>query len=85
MIAYKVREEVRWFAGRMEEVLVSNDYKGGWDSCPLSYLLGRLRTEITELEEALVDGGTESTIQECCDVANYAMMIADRMRRGGQQ
>jgi len=76
-----VREELTWFAGELEEVLRQNDYKGGWSECRLSYLVRRLKEEVVELEDALVDREDVSAItHECCDVALFAMMIADKLR-----
>jgi len=39
-----------------------------------------LSGEVRELEAALWYGDGD-VVKECCDVANYAMMIADKMRR----
>ena len=76
----EVREEVKWFAENMERILKTNDWKGGWDECSLSYLFEALKREMVELEEALVNEDAVSVVKECCDVANFAMMIADKFR-----
>jgi len=72
-----VREEVRWFAEKMEEVLKENDHKGGEEALSLFWML---QDEVRELEVALwyKEG---NVVKECCDVANFAMMIADKERR----
>lgn len=75
-----MREQVKWFAEQMEQTLKRNDHKGGWDECTIPWLFGRLNDEVNEL------GGVESTdhenlIREATDVANFAMMIADKARR----
>jgi NTP pyrophosphatase (non-canonical NTP hydrolase) len=72
------RTSVNWFARNMELKLRENDYKGGWDKCEHSWLLSRLKQEVTELEKALnqVDN-QENVIREAADVANFALMIAD--------
>jgi NTP pyrophosphatase (non-canonical NTP hydrolase) len=78
----KVREEVKWFAEQMEEVLRKNDYKGGWQDCTRFDLLCRLYDEATELFGAAVrETSNETIIKEAVDVANFAMMIADIARR----
>lgn len=74
------RDEVRWFARKMEETLKENDYKGGWQQCSYEFLIQRLIEELRELE--LTDNNNhDEVIRECTDVANFAMMIADKSRR----
>jgi hypothetical protein len=78
----KVREPVRWFAERMEQTLRANDYKGGWKHCSFKYLLHRMREELKELRLAIeAYSDEEIIIREAADVANFAMMVADNMRR----
>lgn len=73
-----MRDEVRVFAETMEEQLKENDYKGGWQNCSNSYLLGRLKDEVEELKIALLDYESgPAIVKEAVDVANFAMMIAD--------
>lgn len=76
--AVSCRTSVKWFAEQMELKLKENDYKGGWARCDHSWLLDRLKQEVTELEKALekVDN-QENVIKEAADVANFALMIAD--------
>lgn len=83
------RKEVEWFADQMEKKLSQNDHKGGWQNCDFKYLLKRLKEEQTEVEDALKLRGTtffgtvlkdKEIIDECADVANFAMMIADKLR-----
>ena len=81
------REEVTWFAGKMEEVLRENDWKGGWQKMSAVEILERLRQEIDELFEALLSDPTagvfpaspDQLIKECADVANFAMFFADNV------
>jgi hypothetical protein len=47
------REEVLWFAERMERKLKANDHKGHWDNCEMGYLSRRLHQEAKELSRAL--------------------------------
>lgn len=84
----KIRKEVKWFADEMEKVLKENDFKGGWSDnyCDEFYLRDELKNEVKELSKELGRIGDtsprskESIIKECVDVANFAMMIADRNR-----
>lgn len=72
-----VRVEVRRLSLIMELKLRKNDYKGGWAEMSPSQLLDLLKVEVQELEEAIAAGDPLDIAQECADIANYAMMIAD--------
>lgn len=82
-----VRESVDWFAQQMEAQLAKpeNEAKGGWAMDSLSVLLGRLHEEVAELDDALhiVPGqkaDAATVIAEAADIANFAMMISDKVR-----
>lgn len=73
-----LRPEVLWFATEMEQVLQFNDHKTGWKQMSEYRLLNRLKQEIIELEKALaVRMSPDRIVSEACDIANFAMMIAD--------
>jgi len=74
----RMRAEVERFADVMEERLKENDHKGGWLTCSSEYLLRRLREEVDELETALTEDSNDDLIAEAADIANFAMMIADK-------
>ena len=89
------RESVCWFSGLMETKLRENDHKGHWRNCDLEYMEQRIREEIAELSAALMQYQVASLSpheatrtrylgdrvkREAADVANFAMMIADRVR-----
>lgn len=87
--AQKLRESVEWFSGKMEQKLKANTHKGGWGESELGWLFVRLKEEVEELHNAIndrviptpffgVSHTEEEIIQECADVANFAMMIADK-------
>lgn len=77
-----MREQVKWFAEKMEHTLKRNDRKGGWNDCQWEYLVDRLLGEFHELRASLEAGDNpEDIIHEAADVANFAMMIADNARR----
>lgn len=80
-----VRESLQTFMKDMEHKLRKNDYKGGWERLHSQKIFNLLQGEVSELSEALQDEGArinyiEDAINECADVANYAMMIADILR-----
>ncbi len=76
-----IRKPVIQFAEAMEETLKKKDYKGGWDNCFIDgELFQWLEGEVKELEQAIIDNDGEKIKHECTDVANYAMMIFDKLR-----
>lgn len=79
------RESVQWFAEKMEQKLQANDHKPGWNGLPDPYFVKRAQDELMELAEALARGmSSEDVIQECADVANFVMMLADKKRQHNQ-
>jgi NTP pyrophosphatase (non-canonical NTP hydrolase) len=72
------------FSGDMKRKLRANVHKKHWDEVSFQYLLMRLKEEIKELEEVIDSDYLDTfarVIDEAADVANFAMMIADRARR----
>ena len=83
-----MRQEVKWFAERMELTLALHDEKkgsDGWKDADITWLFELLEKEVRELgikvnqydHEYLQSVGV---MKECFDVANFAMMIADMVR-----
>lgn len=79
---------VEWFAERMLEKLCEprNVAKGGWRNDHFDQLLDRLDDEVYELigEVRALNAGSpneDHVIAECCDVAAFAMFVADRARQ----
>jgi len=65
----------------MEKTLKEHDNKGGWSNCDISDLVDRVADELDELVIAIIsDKGNDSIINECSDVSNFCMMIADLVR-----
>ena len=64
-------------AGMLQK-LRSNNLKQGWKNTDVSTLFRFLLEEVKELQHEIHHGGGERSIYwECCDIANYAAMIAD--------
>jgi len=86
------REAVRWFSCEMEKKLLANDHKGkeGWLSrnCNYNTLKIKLEEEYLEVRKLLHlhynKWESRNLIGECADIANIAMMIADRFRKRSQ-
>ena len=85
----KPRPALAEFAVFMEETLRKHDdEKGerGWvtdSSCSVASLLDALQVEVNELKDAYRECDPGRVEAECADVANFAMMIADRLRCRG--
>lgn len=83
-----MRESVQWFAGEMEKELVKHDEDRGegWKEDGVVGLFDHLKKEVDELKQAIQESSRsgevnrEWVIEECADVANMAMMIADVTR-----
>jgi hypothetical protein len=85
-------EGVEWFKGEMTKKLEENSHKRGWDDMDLTYGDTRLKQELKELHDELelFEFGdldpedrarvAENIIQESADLANFAMMVAWRVR-----
>lgn len=83
------RPMVQAFAEVMEERLLANEDKGGWDLDGPLWLHGRLMQQATDLFHELrqcfgspphvaMDGARRSRIRrKAANVANFAMMIVD--------
>ena len=76
-----MRKEVAEFAESMEARLVEHEYKGGWQECSIDFLICGLRMNVANLQIAIYEGMSKAAVtKDAADVANYAMMIADRWR-----
>lgn len=58
-----------------------NNHKAHWSVVHQMELLGRLREEVDEIEDAIKNGSPEDVRDECGDVGAIAAMIADNARR----
>ena len=85
--------DIRLFADEMEKKLKANDHKLGWLGEDVEWLFIRLKEEVKELGYILKKSGAmecnypncrdiPNIISEAADVANFAMMIADRITVG---
>ncbi len=83
------RAAVAIFGARMLEKLQMNSDKAHWSEVSYAYLMRRLIDEVWELVCAFLlnfigRGSKADIISECCDVALFAMMIADNIRTGAE-
>jgi len=80
---------IKRHAVAMQKKLDANKHKDtestdGWllPSCRLSYLINSLDEEVMELKQAIYNHPTGDAVRmEAADVANMAMMIADRAEK----
>ena len=85
---WEVRPVVKWFAEQMEAALKRNDHKSGWLNDDWDELYDRILDETKELyrECGKFSKDEEKIIMEAADVANFAMMIADKFgKQFGQE
>jgi len=78
-----MREAVKLFAERMEQVLKENDHKGGWgfQDCSTHYLACRLVEEVGEVFAKFAEVNDYHVDEkELVDIANFAMMLWNRNR-----
>ncbi len=76
-----VRPVVREFAIEMEKKLAKNDHKTEWNKLPLAAFVRRLQNEVEEMKMAIEYETPEAVTKECADIANFALIIADRANR----
>jgi len=63
------------------EMIQSGQDKRTWTHCTFSWLLGRLWDELEELKDELAAGDLREAQLECADIANFAMMVHDNLKR----
>ncbi|MCK9459919.1 MAG: hypothetical protein M0R80_09805 [Proteobacteria bacterium] len=86
MIDIYCRTEVKDFAILMEDKLRKNDFKGGWKQDDITTLLLKLQVNVEKLfnDAVMSRSSTDITqmksIDDCADIANYAMMIVDNIK-----
>jgi len=72
------RPEVQAFAIVMEQKLRKFDHRGGWIELETPWLRARANEELAELDEALRGESPVAVLDECADVSNFLMMLADK-------
>lgn len=77
---HKLRKEVLEFAIAMEAKLRKNDHKTGWKDQPIEAHIKLLRIEMMEFDVALEFLGDGEACKECVDLANFALIIRDKLR-----
>ncbi len=77
-----MRKSVEKHAERMEERLQEHEDKGGWEESTFRFLISEMRLHLEDLNEALFEQGIFGSVEnECADISNFAMMIADNFSR----
>lgn len=77
---HKLRKEVLEFAIAMEAKLRKNDHKTGWKDQPIEAHVQLLNIEMMEFKVALEFLGDDVAAKECVDIANFALIIRDKLR-----
>ena len=78
--------EVEIFSLLMLGKLNRNAHKGKWEANNLPLYLARLKAEVAELQAEIVQFHTTgdnltALLEECADVANFALIISNVARR----
>ena len=66
------------FGKEMEIRLGTFSNKKHWGECSILYLLNGLRKNVKNISRNHEEAQYNAVIRDCVDVANYAMMIADK-------
>lgn len=74
-----LRPELLAFAEQMEKKLRKNDHKRGWREQPIEALFRLLKIEVQEFEVADEFFTVAEARNELVDIANFAMMLHDRL------
>jgi len=73
-------DDLKDFNVHMKHKLLVHKNKGGYDRLSLEELTKLLHGEIKELRDDIAANNMVGIINECADVANYAMMIAMKVQ-----
>ena len=76
-----LREQLYEFSQQCEKKLRKNDHKTDWKLLPVEALLRKLEIELEELKVAIQYESSVEAMNECVDVANFALMLWDRLRQ----
>lgn len=76
----KVLPVLHWFNTIQVEKLEENADKPHWDTLSIDELIFNLNCEFNELSLAISSKDQYEAIRECADIANFAMMIADKLK-----
>lgn len=76
---YQTKHLPQWFVDEMEARLKANSYRGGWSKDSPEHLINRLFFQVGQLEDS-VRAGEKDVVRRAADVANFAMIIADKFK-----
>jgi len=81
--SHTIAEAVADFAVHMTHKLLLNRHKPHWSNYTNDQLFERVKQETRELLLAIEDDDRKAIVEECADVANFLMMIADNAAKAG--
>src|SRR5262245_53930578 len=73
------REALRIFAGEMERVLKAHDHKTDWRLRPVKALISKMYLEVEEFKVAVEHFEVKEARNELIDIANFCMIVSDRL------
>lgn len=74
-----LRGPLQQFAAAMEKKLLANDHKTAWRELPVEALFRQMKLEIGEFEVAMEFLSVKEARGELVDVANFALIVWDRL------
>ena len=77
--ALDLRTPLQLFCNAMEMKLRRNDHKRGWKEQPVEALIRLMKLEVKEFDVAHEFFTVKESRAELVDVANFAMMVWDRL------
>lgn len=75
----EIRDALFSFARLMEDKLRKNDHKKGWETYPIEAIRRLMMVEIEEFNVAREFFGHEEARKELVDIANFAMILHNRL------
>ena len=81
----QANEAIKYLNELQRTKFIINTHKDAWEELSAETLLEGLFKEVIELQEALMSGKRGNAQLECADVANYAVMLCDLIKRKGAQ
>ncbi len=80
---HEIKSMLIWFHNEMFAKLEENIEKTHWNTSNIRTLIFNLNCEFNELSLAISSRNKDGAIKECADIANFAMMIADKLKNQG--
>lgn len=78
-MSIKVDKICSWFPKLMRRKMLAKEGKRDWSEAPIESLIKKLEIELMEFKVSTEYESFEDQVGELVDIANYAMILADRL------